>query len=113
MVKMCSTPRPGHVEGHTAETLEAERVERGEIVERGRSESSCSDVSVGSVASLQPRIQSTDMERLREDEEGQARDRWKNIISFCKLTGDAFVDDSFPPRGKKRSMQRKFLPQKD
>ena len=100
---MCSTPRPGHVEGHTAETVEAERGERGEIVEiveRGRSESSCSDVSVGSVASLQPRIQSTDMERLREDEEGQARDRWKNIISFCKLTGDAFVDDSFPPSGK-------------
>ena len=46
------------------------------------------------------RVQSRDMERLREDEECQARDRWKNIISFCKLAGDSFVDDSFPPSGK-------------
>ena len=90
---MCSTPRPPHVASLTAMPVEAE-------TERPRPESSCSDVSVTSVASLQPRIQSTDMERLREDEEGQARDRWKNIISFCKLTGDAFVDDSFPPSGK-------------
>ena len=90
---MCSTPRPPQVSSLTAAPVELE-------TERPRPESSCSEVSVTSVASLQPRIQSTDMERLREDEEGQARDRWKNIISFCKLTGDAFVDDSFPPSGK-------------
>jgi len=51
-------------------------------------------------SSASMRVQSCDMERLREDEETQARDRWKNIISFCTLAGDAFVDDSFPPSGR-------------
>ena len=83
--QMCATPRQEAAQ--PPDTAEADP----------RSESSCSN---GSVASLQPRIQSTDMERLREDEEGQARDRWRNIISFCKLTGDSFVDDSFPPSGR-------------
>ena len=38
--------------------------------------------------------------RLREDEEAAARDRWKNIVSFCKHHGDPFVDDSFPPTSR-------------
>jgi len=88
--QMCSAPNPlketPSVPGHAGLTS-------GEGA--GRPDSACSTGSV-----LQPRIQSRDMERLREDEETQARDRWKNIISFCKHHGDAFVDDSFPPSNK-------------
>ena len=72
---MCSTARPGNVATLTAAEVAVEATES--LSERPRPESSLSDVSVTSVTSLQPRIQSTDMERLREDEEGQARDRWK------------------------------------
>ena len=75
---------------------------RNNIAEPEQEEEGGREVSTGSCTSLQPRVQSRDMERLREDEESQARDRWNNIISFCKLSRDAFVDDSFPP--SKRSL---------
>ena len=42
-------------------------------------------------SSASMRVQSCDMERLREDEETQARDRWKNIISFCTLAGTVIL----------------------
>uniref|UniRef100_T1L551 Calpain catalytic domain-containing protein n=2 Tax=Tetranychus urticae TaxID=32264 RepID=T1L551_TETUR len=40
------------------------------------------------------------MEDLRMIEEGEARDRWENIVRFCKQSGISFVDDSFPPSPK-------------
>ena len=41
------------------------------------------------------------MDQLREVEESEARDLWKNIVQFCKNTSLAsFVDDEFPPANK-------------
>ena len=85
--QMCSSPRNNIAEQEEEEV---------EVEDGGR------EVTTASCTSLQPRVQSRDMERLREDEESQARDRWNNILSFCKLSRDAFVDDSFPP--SKRSL---------
>ena len=78
--QMCSTPRSN-------------------VTESSEDAGTGGDLSA-SCTSLQPRVQSRDMERLREDEESQARDKWNNIISFCKLSQDPFVDDSFPPSGR-------------
>jgi len=58
----------------------------------GRPDSACSTGSF-----LQPRMQSRDMERLREDEEKEARERWASIVAYCRQHGEPFVDDSFPP----------------
>ena len=41
------------------------------------------------------------MDQLREVEESNARDLWKNIVQFCKNTSlTSFVDDEFPPANK-------------
>ena len=41
------------------------------------------------------------MDQLREVEESNARDLWKNIVQFCKNTSlSSFVDDEFPPANK-------------
>ena len=41
------------------------------------------------------------MDQLREVEESNARDLWKNIVQFCKNTSlPSFVDDEFPPANK-------------
>lgn len=37
------------------------------------------------------------MENLREIEESEARNKWENIIEYCKDNKEFFVDDSFPP----------------
>ncbi|CAH1776750.1 unnamed protein product [Owenia fusiformis] len=37
------------------------------------------------------------MEDRRKIEESEARDKWEEIINFCKVNESPFVDDSFPP----------------
>ena len=103
--KMCDTENVAVVSDEArGEILETGDEARGELLETGYDDDTGerpeSVVSTTSITSLQPRIQSTDMERLRENEETEARDKWKNIISFCKHTGDSFVDDRFPPCNK-------------
>lgn len=53
-----------------------------------------------SAASLGSRHESELMDQLREVEESEARDRWKNIVHFFKVNGHSFVDDEFPPTNK-------------
>jgi len=59
-----------------------------------------SDSASSTRSYLQPRVQSMDKEKLREEEELAARDRWSNIVQYCKENRDPFVDDSFPPSGR-------------
>ena len=40
------------------------------------------------------------MDQLRESEENDAKDTLKRIESFCKSSGEYFVDDGFPPAQK-------------
>ncbi|XP_013791210.1 calpain-15-like, partial [Limulus polyphemus] len=37
------------------------------------------------------------MEELRRIEEDEARQKWEDIVNFCKQNNEPFVDDSFPP----------------
>ncbi|XP_055840990.1 calpain-D isoform X1 [Episyrphus balteatus] len=40
------------------------------------------------------------MENLRQIEESEARNKWENIIQYCRENNELFVDDSFPPAPK-------------
>ncbi|XP_017467427.1 PREDICTED: calpain-D, partial [Rhagoletis zephyria] len=40
------------------------------------------------------------MENLRQNEENEALNKWKNIIQYCSDNNELFVDDSFPPAPK-------------
>nr|XP_014098537.1 calpain-D isoform X1 [Bactrocera oleae] len=40
------------------------------------------------------------MENLRQNEEKEALNKWKNIIQYCSDNNELFVDDSFPPAPK-------------
>lgn len=53
-----------------------------------------------STTSMGSRQESELMEQLRQVEESEARDRWKNIVHFCKKNKHTFVDDDFPPTAK-------------
>jgi len=85
---MCSAPKPEG--GQNPGSLGVMGLTKGEG--SGRPDSACSTGSF-----LQPRVQSRDMERLREEEEKEARDRWASIVAYCRREGEPFVDDSFPP----------------
>ncbi|XP_076319430.1 uncharacterized protein LOC143230187 isoform X2 [Tachypleus tridentatus] len=37
------------------------------------------------------------MDELRRIEEDEARQKWEDIVNFCKQNNEPFVDDSFPP----------------
>jgi hypothetical protein len=41
--------------------------------------------------SMGSRQESELMEQLRRVEESEARDRWKNIVHFCRKVGSAFL----------------------
>jgi len=86
---MCSAPKP-ELESQTPGSLGVMGLTKGEG--SGRPDSASSTGSF-----LQPRVQSRDMERLREEEEKEARDRWASIVAYCRREGEPFVDDSFPP----------------
>lgn len=40
------------------------------------------------------------IEDLRKVEENDARNRWENIVKFCRINKINFIDDSFPPLPK-------------
>ncbi|XP_011187602.1 calpain-D isoform X2 [Zeugodacus cucurbitae] len=50
--------------------------------------------------SLDIRQESKLMENLRQNEEKEALNKWKNIIQYCSDNNELFVDDSFPPAPK-------------
>ena len=73
-----------------------------------RSLFTCEMCQVGrSVLKLSPpapaaisRHESEPVEMLRRSEEDEARNKWQQIVDFCRQSGDKFVDDSFPPAPK-------------
>lgn len=43
---------------------------------------------------------SVSVKEQQDREEMAAREQWTDIVNFCKVNGEQFVDDSFPPTGK-------------
>ena len=69
----------------------------------GKNIKHCSDefASTRPGSSCSIKQESALMDQLREVEESNARDLWKNIVQFCKNTSlTSFVDDEFPPAKK-------------
>uniref|UniRef100_W8B1X7 Calpain-D n=3 Tax=Ceratitis capitata TaxID=7213 RepID=W8B1X7_CERCA len=56
-------------------------------------------ISAGKVT-IDIRQESKLMENLRQIEEKEALNKWKNIIQYCSDNNELFVDDSFPPAPK-------------
>ncbi len=54
----------------------------------------------GSTTSMGSRHESELMEQLRKVEESAAKDKWRNIVQFCKENRLTFVDDEFAPSPK-------------
>jgi len=54
----------------------------------------------GSTTSMGSRHESELMDQLRKVEESAAKDKWRNIVHFCKENRHTFVDDEFPPTSK-------------
>ena len=119
--KKCSTcTYENSLESSKCEICESPLPNVQDLYDNNSISGSCEDISIGlkskktaikqeysaskssrPESSCSIRQESELMDQLREVEESNARDLWKNIVQFCKNTSmTSFVDDEFPPADK-------------